>query len=173
MADNKKVYQLTEEGKKDLELQLDYLKNTARKQNIIAIQDAMSQGDLSENADYSAAREEQSRIAAEIARIEDILQHSKIISNKDASDVVALGKKVKLIINGMEKEYSIVSTIETDPKNALFSTTIKRRSPKNGKVSNESPLGENIMGHRPGDVVKFRTESDREVVVEILAVYVN
>ena len=54
MADNKKVYQLTEEGKKDLELQLDYLKNTARKQNIIAIQDAMSQGDLSENADYSA-----------------------------------------------------------------------------------------------------------------------
>ena len=60
---------------------------------------------------------------------------------------------------GMEIEYSIVSTIETDPKN--------------GKVSNESTLGENIMGHRPGDVVKFRTESDREVVVEILAVYVS
>ena len=154
----KKIYQLTEEGKKELERQLDQLK-TDREANIVAIQDAMSQGDLSENADYSAAREEQSRIAAEIARIEDILQHSKIISNKDASDVVALGKKVKLIINGMEKEYSIVSTIETDPKN--------------GKVSNESPLGENIMGHRPGDVVKFRTESDREVVVEILAVYVN
>ncbi len=158
MAD-KKVYQLTEEGKKNYEAELDYLKNTARKQNIIAIQEAMSQGDLSENADYSAAREEQSRIAAEIARIEDILQHCKVITNKDASDVVALGKKVKLIINGMEKEYLIVSTIETDPKN--------------GKVSNESPLGENIMGHRPGDVVKFRTESDREVVVEILAVYVN
>lgn len=159
MADNKKIYQLTEEGKRDLETQLDYLKNTARKQNIIAIQDAMSQGDLSENADYSAAREEQSRIAAEIARIEDILQHSKIISNRDASDVVALGKKVKLLINGVEREYSIVSTIETDPKN--------------GKVSNESPLGENIIGHRPGDVVKFRTESDREVTVEILEVYVN
>ena len=154
----KKIYQLTEEGKKEWERQLDQLK-TDREANIVAIQDAMSQGDLSENADYSAAREEQSRIAAEIARIEDILQHSKIISNKDASDVVALGKKVKLIINGMEKEYSIVSTIETDPKN--------------GKVSNESPLGENIMGHRPGDVVKFRTESDREVVVEILAVYVS
>ena len=159
MAENKKVYQLTEEGKRDLEIQLDYLKNTARKQNIIAIQDAMSQGDLSENADYSAAREEQSRIAAEIARIEDILQHSKTISNKDLSDTVAIGKRVRMIINGMEKEYSIVSTIETDPKN--------------GKISNESPLGENIMGHRPGDVVKFRTESDREVTVEVLAVYVN
>jgi transcription elongation factor GreA len=59
----------------------------------------------------------------------------------------------------MEKEYKIVSTIETDPKN--------------GKVSNESPLGENIVGHRPGDVVVFRTESDKEVTVEILAVYVN
>ena len=159
MADNKKVYQLTEEGKKELEQKLDYLKNTARKQNIIAIQDAMSQGDLSENADYSAAREEQSRIAAEIARLEDILQHCKIISTKDSSDVVALGKKVKLIINGVEKEFSIVSTIETDPRN--------------GKVSNESPLGESIMGHRPGDTVKFRTESDREVTVEILEVYVN
>ena len=78
---------------------------------------------------------------------------------KDASDIVALGKKVKLIINGMEKEYLIVSTIETDPKK--------------GKVSNESPLGESIMGHRPGDVVKFRTESDREVTVEILAVSVS
>ena len=159
MADNKKVYQLTEEGKKNYEAELDYLKNTARKQNIIAIQEAMGQGDLSENADYSAAREEQSRIAAEIARIEDILQHCKVITNKDASDIVALGKKVKLIINGMEKEYLIVSTIETDPKK--------------GKVSNESPLGESIMGHRPGDVVKFRTESDREVTVEILAVSVS
>ena len=159
MADNKKIYQLTEEGRKDLEAQLDYLKNTARKQNIIAIQDAMSQGDLSENADYSAAREEQSRIAAEIARIEDILQHSKTISNKDLSDTVAIGKRVRLIINGMEKEYSIVSTIETDPKN--------------GKISNESPLGESIIGHHPGDVVKFTTESDREVTVEILEVILN
>ena len=158
MADNKKLYQLTEEGKRDLEAQLDYLKNTARKLNIIAIQDAMSQGDLSENADYSAAREEQSRIASEITRLEDILQHSKIISNKDTSDTVALGKKVKLLINGLEKEYSIVSTIETDPKN--------------GKISNESPLGENIIGHRPGEVVKFRTESDREVTVEILEVII-
>jgi transcription elongation factor GreA len=154
----KKIYQLTEEGKKELERQLDQLK-TDREANIVAIQEAMSQGDLSENADYSAAREEQSRIAAEIARLEEILKHSKIISYKDESDVISIGKRVRLLINGMEKEYSIVSTIETDPKN--------------GKVSNESPLGENIMGHRPGDVVKFRTESDREVVVEILAVYVN
>ena len=116
----------------------------------------MSQGDLSENADYSAAREEQSRIAAEIARIEDILQHSKIISNKDASDVVALGKKVKLIINGMEKEYSIVSTIETDPKN--------------GKVSNESPLARGIMGARVGDecTVESPNGSYRVEIIEIM-----
>ena len=134
--DIKRVYQLTEEGKKELESQLDYLKNTARKQNIIAIQDARSQGDLSENADYSAAREEQGRIEAEITRIEDILQHCKIISNKDVTDLVALGKRVRMIINGSEKEYAIVSTIEVDPRN--------------GKISNESPLGSNLIGHQIG-----------------------
>ena len=156
MADNKKVYQLTEEGKKNYEAELDYLKNTARKQNIIAIQEAMGQGDLSENADYSAAREEQGRIEAEITRIEDILQHCKIISNKDVTDLVALGKRVRMIINGSEKEYAIVSTIEVDPRN--------------GKISNESPLGSNLIGHRAGEVITFRTESDREVTVEILEV---
>ena len=154
--DIKRVYQLTEEGKKELESQLDYLKNTARKQNIIAIQDARSQGDLSENADYSAAREEQGRIEAEITRIEDILQHCKIISNKDVTDLVALGKRVRMIINGSEKEYASVSTIEVDPRN--------------GKISNESPLGSNLIGHRAGEVITFRTESDREVTVEILEV---
>lgn len=159
MADLKKTYQLTEEGKKELEEKLDYLKNTARKQNIIAIQDARSQGDLSENADYSAAREEQGRIESEILRIEDILQHCKIISNKDATDTITLGKKVKLIINGMEREFSIVSTIEVDPRN--------------GKISNESPLGENLIGHKPGDIVTFRTEADREVTVEVLEVSIN
>lgn len=159
MADVKKVYQLTEEGKKDLEQKLDYLKNTARKQNIIAIQDARSQGDLSENADYSAAREEQGRIESEIMRIEDILQHCKIISNKDASDTISLGKHVKMLINGAEKEYSIVSTIEVDPRN--------------GKISNESPLGSNLLGRHAGEIIKFRTESDREVTVEILEVYNN
>jgi transcription elongation factor GreA len=150
-----KIHQLTEEGKRDLEAQLEVLK-VQREANIIAIQEARSQGDLSENADYSAAREEQSRIAAEIARLEDILKHSKIISNKDDSDIISIGKRVRLLINGMEKEYSIVSTIETNPKS--------------GKISNESPLGEAINGHVPGDVVVFRTESDREVVVEILEV---
>ena len=154
--DIKRVYQLTEEGKKELESQLDYLKNTARKQNIIAIKDARSQGDLSENADYCAAREEQGRIEAEITRIEDILQHCKIISNKDVTDLVALGKRVRMIINGSEKEYAIVSTIEVDPRN--------------GKISNESPLGSNLIGHRAGEVITFRTESDREVTVEILEV---
>ena len=156
MVENKKVYELTEEGKKKLEERLDYLKNTARKENIIAIQDARSQGDLSENADYSAAREEQARIEAEIAQTEEILQHCKVINNHDNSDTISLGKHVKLVINGVEREFSIVSRVEVDPRN--------------GKISNESPLGSNIIGHRPGDVVRFRTESDNEVVAEIKAV---
>ena len=155
----KKVYQLTEQGKKDLEERLDYLKNVLRPQNIIAIQDARSQGDLSENADYSAAREEQGKIESEIANLEDILQHCKVISTKDSSDQITLGKTVKIRINGMEKEYSIVSTIEVDPRA--------------GRISNESPLGAALMGHIPGDEVHFKTESNREVSVVVLDVINN
>jgi len=159
MASEKKKYQITEEGKKKFEERLDYLKNVLRPQNVAAIRDARSQGDLSENADYSAAREEQGKIEGEIAYIEDILQHYTIISNADHSDVVGLGKKVRININGMEKEYAIVSTIEVDPRA--------------GRISNESPLGMAIIGHKPGDHVTFRTESDREVNVEILEVTNN
>ena len=156
MASEKKKYQLTEQGKKQFEERLDYLKNVLRPQNIAALKDARSQGDLSENADYSAAREEQGKIEGEILYIEDILQHCVIISSKDNSDVVNLGKKVKLTIDGREREYSLVSTIEVNPRE--------------GKISNESPLGQAIIGHIPGDTVVFRTESDREVHVEILEV---
>ena len=152
----KKTIQLTEEGKKNLELELDQLK-TEREANIVAIQEAIAQGDLSENADYSAAKDEQRRIASRIAEIEEILKHSKLISYKDDSDAISIGKRVRLLINGVEREFSIVSTIETDPKK--------------GKISNESPLGEAINGLLPGDSVKFRTESDREVSVEILEVF--
>lgn len=159
MASEKKVFQLTEQGKKDLEERLEYLKNVARPENIKAIQDARSQGDLSENADYSAAREEQGKIEGEIAKIEDILQHCKVISNKDASDTISLGKKVKMEINGDIEEYSIVSTIEVDPRA--------------GRISNESPLGSAILGHVPGDEVRFKTESNFEVVVKILEVTNN
>lgn len=159
MTSEKKVYQLTEQGKKDLEEKLNYYKNVLRPENIKAIQDARSQGDLSENADYSAAREEQGKIESEIAKMEDILQHCKIISNKDSTDTIALGKRVKMEINGDIEEYSIVSTIEVDPRA--------------GRISNESPLGAAIIGHVPGDEVHFKTESNFEVIVKILEVNNN
>ena len=159
MALEKKKYQLTEQGKKDIEERLDYLKNVLRPQNIAAIQDARSQGDLSENADYDAAKEEQSKIEGEIQRLEDILQHHTIISTKDTTDSVTLGKTVKFLLNGKEKTYSIVSTIEVDPKA--------------GKISNESPLGTALIGHRVGDTVAFKSETGRENQVEILEVINN
>lgn len=155
-TDLKKTYQITEEGKKEVEERLTYLKNVARPANIEAIKAARSQGDLSENADYSSAREEQGKIEAEIAKLEDIIQHCKVITNKDDSNIVGLGKVVKVNINGIEKKFALVSTIEVNPRA--------------GKISNESPLGAALIGHVPGDVVKFKTESDREVVAEILEV---
>jgi len=159
MVTEKKKYQLTEQGKKDLEERLDYLKNVARPQNIIAIQDARSQGDLSENADYSAAREEQGKIESEIARIEDILQHCTIIQAKDSTDQITLGKTVRLNLNGKEREYSIVSTIEVDPKA--------------GKISNESPLGAALMGLKTGDQGSFKSEAGKENNFEVLEVINN
>ena len=159
MAVEKKKYQLTEQGKKDIEERLNYLKNVLRPQNIIAIQDARSQGDLSENADYSAAREEQGKIESEITRLEDILLHHTIISAKDNSDTVTLGKEVKIILNGKEQTYSIVSTIEVDPRV--------------GKISNESPLGMALIGHRVGEQVTFKGGTGKESTAEILEVRVK
>ena len=151
--------ELTKEGAENLEKELRHLIDIDRPAVIEALQAARSQGDLSENADYSAAREEQGKIESEIAKMEDILQHCKIISNKDSTDTVALGKRVKMEINGDIEEYSIVSTIEVDPRA--------------GRISNESPLGAAIIGHTPGDEVRFKTESNFEVVVKILEVNNN
>jgi len=159
MVSEKKKYQLTEQGKRDLEERLDYLKNVARPQIIVAIQDARSQGDLSENADYSSAREEQGKIESEIVRIEDILQHCTIIQAKDSSDQITLGKTARIILNGKERLYSIVSTIEVDPKA--------------GKISNESPLGAALIGLKPGEEGSFKSESGKENSFEVLEVMNN
>ena len=141
--DNKKYYELTEEGRLNLEREKQHLIDVDRPNNIKALQDARSQGDLSENADYDAAREEQSRIEARIAEITEILKNVKIIT-KDSSNRVTTGKNVTIEFIGMNKteSYDIVGTIEADPFN--------------GKLSNTTPLAEVIMDHKVGDVCTVR-----------------
>lgn len=155
--DNKKYYELTEEGRLNLEREKQHLIDVDRPNNIKALQDARSQGDLSENADYDAAREEQSRIEARIAEITEILKNVKIIT-KDSSNRVTTGKNVKIEFIGMNKteSYDIVGTIEADPFEH--------------KISNESPLGKAIMGHDKGTTLTVVTEKGKEFRVKIIDV---
>ena len=151
---NKQVFELTLDGKRELENELEHLKSVDRPQNIIAIQEARSQGDLSENADYTAAREEQGRIEARIFEIENILKNVKLIE-ADKSNKVSTGKTVVLeyVALGKEFTYDLVGTIEADP----FA----------GKISNDSPLGNAIIGHKKGDKVTFVTGANLEQTVII------
>lgn len=155
--DNKKYYELTEEGRLNLEREKQHLIDVDRPNNIKALQDARSQGDLSENADYDAAREEQSRIEARIAEITEILKNVKIIT-KDSSNRVTTGKSVTIEFIGMNKteSYDIVGTIEADPFEH--------------KISNESPLGKAIMGHDKGTTLTVVTEKGKEFRVKIIDV---
>ena len=155
--DNKKYYELTEEGRLNLQREKQHLIDVDRPNNIKALQDARSQGDLSENADYDAAREEQSRIEARIAEITEILKNVKIIT-KDSSNRVTTGKNVTIEFIGMNKteSYDIVGTIEADPFEH--------------KISNESPLGKAIMGHDKGTTLTVVTEKGKEFRVKIIDV---
>lgn len=153
----KQFYELTQEGKEQLEKELAHLKDVERPANITALQDARAQGDLSENADYDAAREDQRRIEGRIAEIENILKNVKIIE-KDRSSKVGTGKHVVItyVSLGKKFEYDIVGTIEADPMNM--------------KISNESPLGKALIGKKTGDVVTVVSESGKEFKVKIESV---
>ncbi len=140
----KKIY-LTEEGYRDLKKELDELINVKRPENIQAIKEARALGDLSENADYDAAKNDQAEIEGRIKRIEKMLENVEIIEKK-SSDVVALGSTVSIKYCDDEDEtdeYEIVGSQEADP----FVS----------KISNESPIAKAIMNKKVGDVVEVES----------------
>lgn len=138
----KKQYQLTSEGRKELEDELEQLKG--RRGDIAAkIAEARDYGDLSENAEYDAAREEQGIVETRVAEIEDILQNAEIIKSTKKAGIVSLGSTVE-IKNGKNYVYTIVGPVEADPLN--------------GKISDESPIGEALMGKKEGDKATVTTQ---------------
>lgn len=147
----KKAYQITNEGKKELEKELDVLKG--RRGDIAdKIAEARDYGDLSENAEYDAAREEQGVVETRIAEIEDILQNTEIISGAKKG-VVGLGSTVELKTGSKTVKYTVVGPVEADPLA--------------GKISNESPIGEALIGKKVGETVVIKTpkgETEYEVV---------
>lgn len=156
IMDNNGKYKLTPSGLKQLEEELQRLKTDDRERNLEALKEARSQGDLSENADYDAAREDQARIEKRIKELENILKNAELIED-DKSNKVTIGKTVVLEIEGLDPEtYRIVGTLEADPLNA--------------KISNESPVGKAVIGHKKGDVVAYKTEANREIKVKIVDV---
>ena len=137
----KKAYQITEDGRAALEQELDELKG--RRGDIAEkIAAARDFGDLSENAEYDAAREEQGLVETRIAEIEDILQNASIIQ-ATAGSTVGLGSRVELKTGDKTVVYSLVGPVEADPLS--------------GKISNESPIGLQLMGKSVGDQATIST----------------
>ena len=151
---------LTPEGKKQLEEKLHYLKTVKRPEVVKKIGIAREYGDLSENAEYDAAKEEQAILESQIADIESTLLNAVIIkkSNIDTSKV-SIGTKVKLydLEFDEEVEYKIIGSDESDPKNGI--------------ISNVSPVGSALLGHKVDDVVSVKTPNG-EIKFKILSISV-
>lgn len=146
----KKSISLTPEGKKELEEELDKLIK-GRPEIAERIATARAFGDLSENEEYSSARNEQKIAESRILEIQDILKNAKIIRG-GKKDSVTLGATVKLDMGGRKVEYTLVGPTEANPLE--------------GKISNESPIGKAIFGHKTGEAVEFNGKTVKIVEVK-------
>jgi len=143
---------LTQEGYNEMQAKLNDLKTVRRRELAEAIHTAKEQGDLSENAEYISAKEEQRRIERQISDLESAIKHAQVVK-KAATDKVSVGNFVKLKCDGEVIDYRIVGSNEADPL-AL-------------KISNESPIGQALMGKIKGEKVTIPTpagEKNCEVI---------
>ncbi len=140
MSEKKPIY-LTKEGYDEIKEELEYLINVKRPENIIAIKEARALGDLSENADYDAARNEQAELESKIKKLQAIIDNVTIIE-ETSKDKIGVGNTVKIAYVDDEDdtdEYKIVGSQEADPFES--------------KISNESPIAKALLGHKVGDIV--------------------
>ncbi len=149
---------LTDEGLKSYEQELEYLKTVKRKEVAEKIKVALSFGDLSENSEYDEAKNDQAILEARITQIEEILQNAKIIDESELSnELIHIGSKVRLRDCEFDEEavYQIIGSNEADPFE--------------GKLSDESPVGSALLGHRVGDTVDVDTPDGtiKFIVLEI------
>jgi transcription elongation factor GreA len=150
-----KKFLLTNEGLEKLNLELKELINKKRPDVIERIREAAAHGDLSENADYAQAREEQSFIEGRIQEIEDIIKNAEIISTNSHHTSVTIGSTVNVKAGDMEKKYTIVGSNEANPKE--------------GKISNESLVGRALLGRKIGEKFKVTTPAG-DMEYEIVAI---
>lgn len=148
---------LTAEGYLELETELNDLKINKRPEVIKALKEARALGDLSENADYDAARDAQAKLEGRIKELEFKLENAKIISENN-KDVVSVGSTVTIsyVDDNESEEYKIVGSLEADPFN--------------NKISNESPIGSAVIGKKVNDIVTVKTPTGSfDVKIEAIA----
>ena len=150
---------LTDEGLKNYEQELEYLKTVKRKDVAEKIKVALSFGDLSENSEYDEAKNDQAMLEARIAQIESILKNAKIIDESElTNEHIHVGSTVKIHDCEFDEdsEYQIIGANEADPFN--------------GKLSDESPVGAALLGHKAGDTVIIETPEGevKFIILEIL-----
>ena len=152
-----KEFFLTSEGYLELETELNHLKTDKRNEVLNALKEARALGDLSENAEYDSARDEQAKLEARIKEVEYILEHATIIDDSTDSDTVQIGSTVELEYDGDEEaeEYRIVGSQEADPFN--------------NKISNESPIAAAILNKKVGETVEV-SSPDGVYKVKIISV---
>ncbi len=149
---------LTKEGLEKLQKELEYLKNEKRKEIVESIRIALSFGDLSENSEYDEAKTQQAKVEGRIQELEEMLKNVKVISDDQIStDSVNIGAKV-LVFNStknIDVEYTIVGSTEA--------------APLQHKISDQSPVGKALLGHKIGESVTVETPAG-EMVLEIMSI---
>ena len=136
---------LTAEGKEKLESELDRLVNVRRPEVAAQLKAAIEEGDLSENAGYDEAKRDQAFLEGRIQEIEAILRNARPLEGNGNKDIVGAGSKVTIVESGtdFEEHYLIVGPAEADPTS--------------GRISNHSPLGQALLGHRVGDSIEVNS----------------
>ena len=142
MADNK--YTMSQERLDELTKELEYLENVRTREVAELIKEARSFGDLSENSEYDEAKTEQGKLYSHIAEVKDLVEHAIVIEMEhgDGAGKVVVGNKVTVedMEDGSREVYQIVGTQEADPRE--------------GRISNDSPLGRALLGHRAGYIAE-------------------
>ena len=149
---------LTPEGQAKLEDELRHLETVRRREVGERIKEAKEFGDISENSEYDDAKNEQAWVESRIAEISQILAHATLIESPKRRDRVTLGARVHLkdIESGDVHTYQLVGSAEADPTN--------------GRISNESPVGQAVMGAKKGDTVKVTTPRGSVVEYEVVSI---
>jgi transcription elongation factor GreA len=152
---------LTVEGQQKLEDELLYLTTTKRREVGERIKEAKEFGDISENSEYDDAKNEQAMVETRIIEVNQILAHATIIASPKKNDKVSLGSKVELQVagDGDTTTYHIVGSAEADPAG------------KPPKISNESPVGQAVIGHKKGDSVPVVLPSGKVIQYVVVSIH--